>query len=153
MDLGINVNPAELAPPEKRSTVIPKGEYLLSIDKAEIKTSKKNANNKYLNIQCRVMSADYTNRVVFKMFNYKNDTVDENGVRFVERQALAELGELMRAANIPYPVNDDNFPGKIFRGGVVVRPAKGDYDESNDIVSFKSIDGDLPKDVSGKPIF
>ena len=94
MNLGLSYNPAEMPEPENNFDPLPVGDYLVTIEGAEPKQSQKNGNNWYLNIKYSVIGADYTNRKVFEIINFKNENPT------AEKIAAETLGQLARACGI-----------------------------------------------------
>jgi hypothetical protein len=94
MNLNLGYNPSEMPEPENTFDALPAGDYLVTIEDAEPKQSKTNGNNWYLNIKYSVIGADYTNRKIFEIINFKNDNP------IAEKIAGETLGQLARACGI-----------------------------------------------------
>jgi hypothetical protein len=101
----LTADPTTLPPPENNFDALPAGKYLVAIDKAEVKESKNKPGNHYVSIQYSVVGADFTNRKIFEIINFKNDN------EVAERIGTATLGELMRSIGVK-EANTDAFIGK-----------------------------------------
>lgn len=59
-------------PSKQPSTVLPAGTYNAFIDEAEVKQTKSGTGS-YIKVKYKVVDEQYKNRVVFNMYNIKND--------------------------------------------------------------------------------
>lgn len=133
-NLNLGFDPSELPEPDNSFDSLPAGEYLCTIEKVECKQSQKNANNWYLNIQFSVIGADYTNRKVFGIINFKNDN------EIAERIGAQSLGQLIRSVGIAWRGESDDLLG----GNCYVKvTVKNDpqYGAKNEVKGFRAVEG------------
>jgi hypothetical protein len=121
---------------------LPSGDYLFEIESAEVKESKKNANNKYMSLRLSVISADYTGKKVFPIINFKNDN------EVAQKIGAAQLGELMRACGMTNSPNltAEAFVGRHVYGKTKIKENPG-YDPKAEVVKFS------PAEKADKPDF
>ena len=133
MNLGLNYNPTEMPEPENNFDPLPVGDYLVTIEKTEAKQSNKNQNNWYLNVQYSVIGADYTNRKVFEIINFKNDNPT------AEKIAAETLGQLARACGVA-GLDSDEYIG---RNLYITVGIKNDpqYGAKNNVTKRYAVDG------------
>lgn len=78
----------------KSFDVLPKGDYMVRIDKAELKESKNNSANQYINLELTVMQGKYEDRKVFSMINIINQNEKAAAIgRSQLKQLLIATGE------------------------------------------------------------
>ena len=150
MNLNLGFDPSELPEPDNSFDPLPAGEYLCTIEKVECKQSQKNANNWYLNIMYSVIGADYTNRKIFEIINFKNDN------ETAEKIGAQALGQLIRATGIAWRGESDDLIG----GNCYVKvTVKNDptYGAKNDVKGHRaaetapSLPTSAPSTPSGQP--
>ena len=124
----------EALPEAQNFDVLPVGVYTVQIEKCEA-TPTKDATGIYLNLQMRVHSGDFANRIIFSMINIKN-----NSDRAVQI-GLGQLRQLALACDIHAITDTDNFINKIVDVKVKIQAAKDGYDAKNVVSSYlKSAD-------------
>ena len=137
MNLNLGYNPTEMPEPENNYEPLPAGEYLCTIEKVECKQSQKNENNWYLNVMFSVIGADYTNRKVFEIINFKNDN------EVAERIGAQALGQLVRATGVKWTGESDDLVG----GNCYVKVTiKNDpqYGAKNDVKGHRAVENSAP---------
>lgn len=143
MNLNLGYDPTELPEPDNSFDPLPAGEYLCTIEKVECKQSQKNQNNWYLNIMFSVIGADYTNRKVFEIINFKNDN------ETAERIGAQQLGQLIRSLGVAWRGESDDLVG----GNCYVKVTVKDdpqYGKKNDVKGHRAVENQAPK-VSQAP--
>jgi hypothetical protein len=105
---------------------IPEGNYLLIVESSEMKPTKAGTGTG-INLKFQVVDGEHKGRGFFKWINYKNPN------ETAQKIGRAELAMLCRACNKPQPKDTMELHNIPFAAHVVVKPAKGEYDASNDI--------------------
>lgn len=118
---------------------IPKGEYPIIAIKSEIKENS-NKTGSYIKVEFQVVNGPFQNRKLFKNFNWTTTRADENGRKAVQI-GKGQFSAFCRAAGILTPTDTAQLHNIPVIGVVKITPAKGDYDEGNDITDFKSASG------------
>jgi len=114
---------------------LPDGEYLLSIDYAEILETK-SGRGEHLKLELVVLDSPdgfNTNRRVFQYHMIRHD--NEASQR-IGREMIEELG---RACGLPEPMNiqDTNqFVNKAIRAKLKIKKGSGDYGDSNEVERY-----------------
>ena len=121
---------------ENRSefAVLKPGWYHVEITSGEV-TQTKDKNGTMVVFNLRVSEGEGTGRVLFARFNIVNQS--QEAARIGKQQLIA----LADAVGITDPCDTDPFVGKHVMANVTIRPASGQYSESNDIKGFKKYDG------------
>lgn len=118
-----NVPPSDFEP-------IPASWYRLMIDESERKSTK-DMTGEYINCKVIVLGPTHTNRVLFARFNLWN--TNPEAVNIAKRQFVA----LAEACGKPNVKRTEELHGIPFEGKVTVRPARGEYEASNDIKAYR----------------
>jgi hypothetical protein len=113
---------------------LPEGWYNVTIAGAEVKNTKAGT-GQYIAIKYTVTGPTHQGRVVFGNLNIKNPNPK------AEEIGRQQLGDLMRAIGIPKIKDTDQLIGGNLSIKLIVKPADGQYDASNDIKGFKAISG------------
>lgn len=113
---------------------LPDGWYNVAIAGAEVKNTKAGT-GQYIAIKYTVTGPTHQGRVVFGNLNIKNPNPK------AEEIGRQQLGDLMRAIGIPKIKDTDQLIGGNLSIKLIVKPADGQYDASNDIKGFKAISG------------
>lgn len=123
---------------ENRSefAVLKAGAYHAEIIGGEVKASS--TGGTYVEFTFRIVEGEGVNRQVRGRFNIINNNPE---AARIGKQQLVSLAD---AVGIIDPSDTDPFIGKHCIINVVVRPAQGQYSESNDIKSYKKFDGEVP---------
>tara|TARA_R110000824_G_scaffold82382_2_gene206468 strand:+ start:7810 stop:8277 length:468 start_codon:yes stop_codon:yes gene_type:complete len=118
---------------------LPPGDYVCIVTESEMKPTKK-PGGEYLMLSLEVVEGKYKNRRLWSRLNIVN--ANSAAVEIAERQ----LADLCRAVGRTEISDSNELHDVPFTAVVKVRPADGAYDESNDVVAYKSA-----KTASGVP--
>lgn len=120
---------------ENRSefAVLKAGLYHMEITGGEVKDTSTGGTMVVFTL--RVVEGEGVNRVLTARFNIVNQS--QEAARIGKQQLIG----LADAVGIIDPCDTDPFIGKHVMANVVVRPAQGNYNESNEIKSFKKYNG------------
>ena len=120
---------------ENRSefSILKAGWYHMEITAGEVKQAASGGTMVVFNL--RVSEGEGTGRVLFARFNIVN--ASQEAARIGKQQLIG----LADAVGIIDPCDTDPFIGKHVMANVTVRPAQGQYGESNEIKGFKKYDG------------
>jgi hypothetical protein len=113
---------------------LPEGWYNVTIAGAEVKNTKAGT-GQYIAIKYTVTGPTHQGRVVFGNLNIKNPNPK------AEEIGRQQLGDLMRAVGLAKIKDTDQLIGGNLSIKLIVKPADGQYDASNDIKGFKAISG------------
>lgn len=141
--------PSDTSPVEPmKGSVLPKGTYKSALKNSEVRDSK--SGGKFLNLDFEVLEGEFAGRHFFGMLNLivkpKSETLeDKEKAATAERIGRGQLSALSRACHFKL-IPDESFalhdiPLEI---KLSVRPAKGQYDESNNIVEFIELKQEKP---------
>jgi hypothetical protein len=124
----INFNVNDL-PDGQDFSPVPAGNYDVTIDTVEIKTTK-NGDGQYFKIQLKLDSG----RVVFANINFKNpsSTAEEIG--------RGQLKSVLQALKIQTLKDTDQLIGGRLNVTLAVKPASGEYSASNEVKSYRPAD-------------
>lgn len=118
--------------PDAPLEAIPPGDYMLAVKDSEMKESKKDRDNQYLQVTIEVIDGEYQGRLIFDRFNIinKNTVAEEIG-----RKQLAALCE---AALNKRDIKDSNeLHFRPFIGTVDVEKSEG-YNPKNVVKRYMS---------------
>lgn len=128
------INRNELPENENNFEPVPAGNYDVQIKSGEVKTTK-DGTGKYIAVGYQILGPTHQNRIVFGNFNIQNKSAD------AERIGRSQLGDLLTAINLDVIQDTDQLIGKILTIKVKIRPAKGEYEASNDVVGWYASKG------------
>lgn len=116
---------------------LPIGDYLVTVTKTSGPTpSKKNPDNKYIQIEFTVIDGKYKNRVIFDFLNVVNS--NEKAVEIAQRK----LSAITRAVGMHQIKEDtDELKGKPLVLKLGIRKGSEGFDDQNDIKEYKSSTG------------
>jgi hypothetical protein len=97
-------------------SLLPVGEYVVMITESEVKESKTNASNSYLNLKLQVAKGDYQGRVLFLRLNLWNS--NETAKNIADRQ----LKDIYRALNVTKVQDSSQLHDKPFVVKVKIKP-------------------------------
>lgn len=125
----LNFNAAAVAPDEGRSAV-PAGWYGVKIVASELKPTSKN-DGEYLQMTLEILEGPHARRKLFDRMNLKNPN-----------QTAVEIGQgrlsaYCHATNVIMLNNSMQLHGIPFKVKVRLKPAEGQYDESNEVTAVK----------------
>ena len=120
------------APTAKKYLPIPEGDYQAVITDSEMRTTKK-GDGEYLLLTFEISSGgQYEGRRIWARLNVKNKS--PKAVEIANR----DLASILRATNVEQMQDTEELHMKPMIVSVVIKPASGGFDESNDIRAYKS---------------
>ena len=129
---------------------LPAGWYDATIAAAEVRPTK-DGSGQYIKIKYQVTGPTHSGRVVFGNINVRNAS------QKAEEIGRQQLGELMRALNIPRLTDTDQLIGGMLSIKLDIRAATEQYAAQNEVRGFKanggmaSMAGDVPTFAPSKP--
>lgn len=135
---------ATTVPPADSIEAIPAGWYNAQIDQSEMKPTK-DGSGAYLELRFSVLDGQYANRKVFGRLNLRN----ANPV--AQEIAYKQLSAICHATGVLQVQDSQQLHGRPMKIKVKVRAASGDYEASNEISAFKSINEQVDGPVGGAP--
>lgn len=124
---------ATTVPPADSVEAIPSGWYNAQIDQSEMKPTK-DGSGTYLELRFSILDGQYANRKVFARLNLRN----ANPV--AQEIAYKQLSAICHATGVLQVQDSQQLHGRPMKIKVAVRAASGDYEASNEVRAFKSID-------------
>jgi hypothetical protein len=113
------------------TTLIPAGKYRAVISASEEKQTK-SASGSYLALTLTIIDGDHENRKVFARLNLNNPNDVASGI------ARQHLAQICKAVGVLTPQDSSDLHDIPMLITVTVRPAKGEYEESNDVKKYES---------------
>lgn len=135
---------ATTVPPADSIEAIPAGWYNAQIYQSEMKPTK-DGSGAYLELRFSVLDGQYANRKVFGRLNLRN----ANPV--AQEIAYKQLSAICHATGVLQVQDSQQLHGRPMKIKVKVRAASGDYEASNEISAFKSINEQVDGPVGGAP--
>lgn len=120
--------------PEPQFSPLPNGEYPVVIVESEMKPTK-SGDGEYLQLVLEVFDGPYKGRRLWERLNLVNNNT--TAVEIAQR-ALSQICHAVKHLNLQDTVELHNKP---LVAKVVVRPASGGYDESNEVKEYKAYGG------------
>ena len=139
---GYNFN-AESIEPNTSYEPIPAGWYQAIISNSEMKATR-DGYGEYLSLTLQIIEGNYQNRLVFARINLKN--ANDVAVDIAKK----DLAAICRAVGVMSPQASEELHDKPLMIKVKVRAAQGEYDASNDVAGYKSIEGGTASPVQQK---
>jgi hypothetical protein len=131
--------------PAQSFDVLPAGWYTASVTGCEVKATK-SGTGEYIRLEYTVSGPTAAGRKVFANYNTKNENAK------AEEIGRQQLAELCRATGVARLSDTDQLIGASCQIKVTVRPAREQYDESNEVKSHKAIDGSAPPAAAGPAV-
>lgn len=136
---------AEAIEPLSDFSPLPVGNYTVVITQSEMKPTK-TGNGQYLQLTLQVVEGEYKNRLIFDRLNIQN----QNEV--AQQIAQKALSSICRAVGVMHPKDSEELHDKPFSVKIGIRPASGEYGESNIVKGYSSLSSSTPvKTGSAKP--
>ena len=132
----LNFNAATVAPKEAFD-VLPAGWYNARVTASEMKPTK-DGTGSMLALTLSVMDGKYVNRKIFERLNLKNKSPKAVEI------AYQTLSSICHATGVIQLGNPTQLHGIPLQVKVKVRPAEGQYSESNETTGYKAIEGGAP---------
>ena len=131
---------------------LPPGWYDTTIAAAEVKPTK-DGTGQYIKVKYQITGPTHSGRLVFGNINVRN------AAQKAEEIGRQQLGELMRALNIPRLTDTDQLIGGMLSIKLDVRAATEQYAAQNEVRGFKAgngmagngMAGDVPTFAPSKP--
>lgn len=120
--------------------VLPIGEYLVAISESSQKANNKGT-GQLLQFTLDIIDGEYKGRKLFERLNVVNAN------ETAQKIAQQSLSAICYVTGVMHPRLSEELHGKPFRVRVGIRPAKGEYSESNNILEYKFSDGRKLKDA------
>lgn len=112
-------------------SVIPAGEYRMTLVKSEKKRTK-SGDGEYLNCEFRVTSGEHQNAVIFQMFHLWNKSEKAVGI------ARGQFSELCRAVGVLSPKDSSELHNRPFIGKVKVRD-DDEFGKKNEMRGYEAV--------------
>ena len=135
---------AEEVEPQSDFSPLPVGNYTVVITQSEMKPTK-TGNGQYLQLVLQVVEGEYKNRLIFDRLNIQNP----NSV--AQQIAQKALSSICRAVGVMHPKDSEELHDKPFSVKIGIRPASGEYGESNIVKGYSSLSSSPVTKGSGKP--
>lgn len=135
---------ASTVSPSESIEAIPAGWYNAQIDQSEMKPTK-DGSGAYLELRFSILDGQYASRKVFTRLNLRN----ANPV--AQEIAYRQLSAICHAIGVLQVQDSQQLHGRPLKIKVKVRAASGDYEASNEISAFKSINEQVDGPVGGAP--
>ena len=126
---------------------LPAGWYDTTISAAEVKPTK-DGSGQYIKVKYQITGPTHSGRIVFGNINVRNAS------QKAEEIGRQQLGELMRALNIPRLTDTDQLIGGMLAIKLDIRAATEQYAAQNEVRGFKAGNGmasDVPTFAPSKP--
>lgn len=131
--------------------VLPAGDYTIAADESEVREARSGEGH-YLSVRFSVVDGEFQGRKLWDRFTLSHS--NEKAVQV----GRGKLSGLCRAAGKLEIGDSAELHGIPVSARVKIRPAQGEYDEQNEITSYRAIEGatstpakPAPKNGGGKP--
>ena len=119
--------------PDAGFDTIPAGWYNAKIDESDLKPTK-DGGGTYLQVRFAVIDGQYANRKLFARLNIKNANATTQEI------ALKQLSAIGHAVGVLHIANSEQLHGIPLKVKVKVRKGDDNYEDQNEIISYKNID-------------
>ena len=132
MFLGMTINVNDLPQDEQQGGVIPAGQYIVKIERAQLKDTK-SGTGRYISLMLRVQGPTHSNAVVFAMVNISNQNQE------AERIGKAQLRSIMESIGLQTITDTDQLVGGVMDVKIAVEKDtyNGNEQDRNVVKSFK----------------
>lgn len=134
---------AEEVEPQSDFSPLPVGNYTVVITQSEMKPTK-SGNGQYLQLTLQVVEGEYKNRLIFDRLNISNAN------EVAQQIAQKALSSICRAVGVMHPKDSEELHDKPFSVKIGIRPASGEYGESNIVKGYSSLSSSPVKKGNGK---
>jgi hypothetical protein len=140
----LNFDARQVAP-DTGFDLVPAGWYNVQADESDMKPTTK-GDGAYLQVRFNILDGQYVGRKLFARFNIRNPSPVAQEIGQKQLSALAHaVGHLVIA-------NSEELHGKPLKVKVKVRKDKGgEYDDQNEITTYKNINEQVDGAVAGAP--
>jgi len=135
---------ASTVEPQSDFAPLPTGEYTVIITQSEMKDTK-TGSGKYLQLTYQVVDGDFKNRLIFDRLNIQN--ANETAQQIAQKA----LSSICRAIGVMHPKDSEELHDKPLVVKVGIRPASGEYGESNIVKGYAPIGAKQIKTGGKKP--
>ena len=135
---------AEAIEPQSDFSPLPVGNYTVVITTSEMKPTKP-GNGQYLQLTLQVVEGEYKNRLIFDRLNIQN----QNDV--AQQIAQKALSSICRAVGVMHPRDSEELHDKVFQVKLGIRPASGEYGESNIVKGYSALQSQKTPQSGKKP--
>jgi len=135
--------------PTGKFTPVPIDDYLAMITASEMKDTKPAPNKqpgRYLQLTFEIIDGEYKGRKIFTQLNLENASTTT--VEIAQRT----LSAICRCTGVLRPNTSEELHGIPIVISVGIRPASGNFDESNVIKGYSRTDGKELKDITDTPV-
>lgn len=132
----LNFDATQVAPQESFSP-LPAGEYLVMVTNTELKQTKAGTGS-YLSVDLQIIEGEYEGRKIWDNITLQNP--NQTAVNIGQKQ----LSSLCHATGELHVQDSEQLHDKLVIAVVGVRPAKGDYDASNNVKAYKAANKQAP---------
>ena len=134
---------AEKIQPQASFEPVPTGEYTVMITESDLKPTK-SGDGQYLQLVYEILDGDYKGRKIWDRLNLinKNSTATEIAQR--------SLSAICHSVGVLHPKDSAELHNKPFVVKLGIRPASGEYGESNIVKGYSSLSSSPVKKGSGK---
>lgn len=129
---GFDANEVE---PQDSFDPLPAGWYPVIISDSEMKPTK-NGNGQYLQLELTVIEGEYEGRKAWDRLNLDNP--NQTAVEIAQRA----LSAICRAVGVLTPSDSTELHDRPFEVKLSVKPAKGEYEPSNEVKGYRPIGGE-----------
>ena len=134
---------AEKIAPQTSFEPVPIGDYVVIITESDLKPTK-NGDGEYLQLVYEIMDGEYKGRKIWDRLNLINKNVTATEI------AQRALSGICHAVGILHPKDSAELHNIPFSVKVGIRPAQGDYSESNVVRGYSGIKSSSSPSSSGK---
>ena len=124
--------------PQQSFDLLPAGVYTVEITETEVAPTKAGTGTLLKVVHKVIDPAAHENRLIWNRINLRNQSAE------AERIGQAQLSQLCRAVGLTHLEDDEQLVGRIVRVKVVVRPARGEYAEQNEVKGYESAQASAP---------
>lgn len=118
--------------PDTGFDTVPAGWYNVSADESDLKPTKDGAGT-YLQMRFNVLDGQYRGRKLFARLNIRNANAQAQEI------ALRQLSAIGHAVGVLHIQDSQQLHGLPLKVKVKVRKGDGEYEDSNEIISYKNI--------------
>lgn len=128
----LNFDARSVVPDTGQQDPVPAGWYNVVIDKSEMKPTKDGTGMR-LELQFKIIDGQFANRKIFEGLNLQNSSPMAQEIAYKQLSAIAHAVKVLMVQDSSQL---HNIPLKV---KVKLKPASGQYDAGNSIVSYKDI--------------
>lgn len=128
----LNFDASQVAPNTGSPDPVPAAWYNAMIDESEMKPTKDGMGD-YLELRFNIIDGMYAGRKVYERLNMRNSNATAQEI------GHGTLSAICYATGVMQVQDSQQLHGQPMKIKVKLKPAKGDYDASNEITSYKNI--------------